>query len=362
MRIYLYILAGITSALIGWNIGQFFLTDLGLLQQFPEVILFPCVAIGLAIGMVMNEIFISNPTRPKLSYRIAKTPLLIAFSLGLLIGLIAGGISQILFLPQIPVSEQIVRTFGWLLIGVCVGLAEGLTWRWHSMEAGDSKRFWQRFITSLVGASAASLFAAGFFELIRTFLGTMPSEFKSIEDPLGFSILGLFLGLVFSITNSPSYLGALRAGTGFEYTGPNYIDIDPEQMSVNKEFPYINRSSLKFVSEDSTYEIEEGLSIQLPVSGTIRIGSAVKKADIYIPNLPLHAADFILKKRQTILSPNPRYFYTIEVNGEYLTDRKDITLKHNYVLTFHTMKNDDNNNEEKMYRFVYYNRFLDPQA
>ncbi|MGB3639362.1 MAG: hypothetical protein WBA39_17570, partial [Rivularia sp. (in: cyanobacteria)] len=73
MRIYLDILAGITSALLGWNLGQFFLTDLGLLQQIPEVILFPCVAIALAIGMVMNEILIGNPTRPKLSFRIAKT-------------------------------------------------------------------------------------------------------------------------------------------------------------------------------------------------------------------------------------------------------------------------------------------------
>ena len=362
MRIYLYILAGITSGLLGWNLGQFFLTDLGLLQQFPEVILFPCVAITLAIGMVMNEILIGNPTRPKLSFRIAKTPILIALGLGLLLGLIAGGISQILFLPQIRIPTLIVRTFGWLIIGLSVGLAEGLSWSWHSMEAGDPKRFKQRLATSVVGATVASLIAAGLFELIRTSFGAMPSELRGIEDPLGFAILGLFLGLVFSVTNSPSYLGALRAGTGFEYTGPNYVDIDPEMMSVNQEFPYINRSSLKFVSEDNSYEIEEGLSIQLPGTGTIRIGSAVKKADVCIPDLPLHVADLILNKRQAILSPNPQYFYTIEVNGERLTDRKDIRLKHNYVLTFHADKKDGDNNEQKMYRFVYYNRFLDPQA
>ena len=214
MRIYLYILAGITSALLGWNLGQFFLTDLGLLQQIPEVILFPCVAIALAIGMVMNEILIGNPTRPKLSFRIAKTPILIALGLGLLLGLIAGGISQILFLPQIRIPTLIVRTFGWLIIGLSVGLAEGLSWSWHSMEAGDSKRFRQRLATSVVGATVASLIAAGLFELIRTSFGAMPSELRGIEDPLGFAILGLFLGLVFSITNSPSYLGALRSWYG----------------------------------------------------------------------------------------------------------------------------------------------------
>ncbi|MEC4817935.1 MAG: hypothetical protein SAK29_32385, partial [Scytonema sp. PMC 1069.18] len=356
-------LAGITSALIGWNIGQFFLSELGLLKQFPEIILFPCIAISLAMGMVMNEILISNPTRPKLSFRIAIIPLFIALGLGLLAGLIAGGISQILFLPQIRFPTPIIRTVGWLLIGFSVGLAEGLTWRWHSIEAGDPKRFWQRFITSVIGASAASLFAAALFEYIRATLGTMPPEFKGVEDPLGFTILGLLLGLVFSITNSPSYLVALRAGTGFEYTGPNYmnLDIDPQFKPVNEKFPYIDKSVLKFVSDGDAYEIEEGLSIQLPSTGTIRIGSAVNKAHICLPDLPLHVADLVLKKREAVLSPNSQCFHTIAVNGERLTTRRDIRLKHNYVLTFHTVTM-DREHEEKIYRFVYYNRFLDPQA
>ena len=67
MRAYLYILAGITSGLLGWNIGQLFLSDFGILKSFPEVVLFPCIAISLAVGSVANEIFSSNPTRPKLS-------------------------------------------------------------------------------------------------------------------------------------------------------------------------------------------------------------------------------------------------------------------------------------------------------
>jgi hypothetical protein len=362
MRIYLYILAGLSSALIGWNIGQFFLTDIGLFKEFPEVTLFPCIAISLACGMVMNEIFISNPTRPKLSFRIAKTPVLIAVGLGTLAGLISGGISQILFLPQISFPTPIVRIISWLLIGASVGLAEGLTWRWHSMEAGDPKRFWQRFKVSVLGASTASLFAAAIFELIRTTLGAMPAEFKGVEDPLGFSILGLLLGLTFSITNSPSYLGALRAGTGFEYTGENYEDIDPNLQPVNKSSPCIDKSILKFVNNGDAYEIEEGLSIQLPGTGTVRIGSAVKKANIYIPGLPLHVADLELKNRDAILKPNRVAFNCIEVNGERLTSGDDIRrLKHNYVLTFYSEKK-DGIKEQKIYRFVYYNRFLDPQA
>lgn len=360
MRRYLYILAGITSALLGWNLGQFFLTDLDLLKQFPEIVLFPCIAISLAIGMVMNEIFISNPTRPKLSFRIAKIPLLIAFGLGLLAGLIAGCISRILFLPQIPIPAVIVRILGWVLIGFSVGLAEGLSWCWHSMEAGDRKRFQRRLVISSTVATFTSLLAAVLFEVIRL-LGVISAQFRSIEDPLGFSILGLSLGSAFSFTNSPSYLGALRAGAGFEYTGPSYVDIDKELKSVNKSFPYIDKSTLKFVSEYDTYEIEEGLSIQLPGTGTIRIGSAVNKSHIYIPDLPLHLADLVLKKNEAILSPNSEYFKNIEVNGERLKSRQNINLKHNYVLTFYTIYK-ESRNDKKIYRFVYYNRFLDPQA
>ncbi|MBD2138186.1 hypothetical protein H6F32_11430 [Anabaena sp. FACHB-1237] len=383
MRIYLYILAGITSALIGWNIGQFFLTDIGLFKEYPEITLFPCIAIALACGMVINEIFISNPTRPKLSLRIAKTPLLIALGLGTLAGLISGVISQILFLPQIHFPAPIVRIIGWLLIGVSVGLAEGLTWRWHSMEAGDPKRFWHRFKISVFGASTASLFAAAIFEIIRT-IGEVTSDFKGIEDPLGFSILGLLLGLTFSITNSPSYLGALRAGTGFEYTGENYADFDPNAPISNQKIPCIDKSILRFVNDGNAYEIEEGLSIQLPSNGIIRIGSSVQKSNIYIPDLPLHVADLVIEKRDAILTPNPVAYKFIEVNGQRLTSRDSIRLKHNYVLTFYpdpTTQNTTTNvtttqlktqnvnqtqqpqqRPQKIYRFVYYNRFLDPQA
>ncbi len=361
MRFYLYILAGLTSALIGWNLGQFFLTDLGLLPQFPEITLFPCIAISLAFGMVMNEIFISNPTRHKLNFRIAKMPLLISLGLGTLSGLIAGIISQILFLPIISVPSPIVRTLGWLLIGSSVGIAEGLSWRSHSIEAGDSKRFRQRLITSFIGASTASLVAAGLFEFIRTGLGQVPAEFRNIEDPLGVSILGMLLGLVFSITNSPSYMGALRAGAGFEYTGFSYDNDELQLGGLKKTLPYIDKSILKFVSDGDAEKIEEGLSIQLPSNGTINIGATVGKSHIYMPRLPPHIADLVLKKREVFLVPKPQFISCIEVNGHRLVSSKQIRLKHNYVLTFHTVKM-DGKHEEKIYRFVYYNRFLDPQA
>lgn len=364
MRIYLYLLAGITSTLIGWNIGQFFLADLGILKPFPEVVLFPSVAISLAMGMVMNEIFISNPTRPKLNFRVARIPLLIAGGLGLLAGLIGGGIAQIVFLPFVNIPIPVLRTLGWLFIGAAVGLAEGLTWRWHSLEAGDPKRFWKRFKTSVAGGVLASLVAAFIFEFIRLpFAGQMPNALRAAEDPIGFSILGLFLGLTFSLTNSPSYMAALRAGAGFEYTGEIFDDVEPidSYMTIpNPIYPSIDPTMLTFVSDSSEARIEEGLSIRLPEKGSLKIGSS-EKANIYIPDLPLHIADLDLKAREAVLKPNPRYYSFIAVNGNRLGTRQPILLKHNYLITFYPKEQEDPN-EEKIYRFVYYNRFLDPQS
>lgn len=368
MRIYLYLIAGITSALIGWNIGQFFLTDIGLLQSAPEVVLFPCIAISLAIGMVLNEIFISSPTRPKMCLRKGIIPVFIALALGLIIGLLSGGIAQILFLPFFNIPAVIVRTFGWLLIGVAVGLAEGLTWRWQTVEAGDKKRFQKRLMASVVGASIASLIAAILFELMRLLLQEMPQNLSLIEDPLGFSILGLLLGLTFSLTSSPSYLVALRAGSGFEYINQQFVQIVPKSINVDEDYPTINQSVLSFVSDSTTDRIEEGLSIKLPSKGSLKIGSE-KHCEICIPSLGDHVATIEIKSRQAILIPHIFYFNSIAINGELLKTKKSITLKHNYLLTFYCFLNSENSQEnqllinyEKFFRFVYYNRFFDPQG
>lgn len=373
MRIYLYLLAGITSPLIGWNIAQFILTDAGLLTQFPEVVLFPCIAISLAIGMVTNETFIGSPTKLKLGFRRARIPILIALGLGLVLGLVAGGISQIFFLPQISLPTSVTRSVGWLLIGIPVGLAEGLTWYWQSLEAGDPKRFRQRFLASIVTAVVASLLAAFLFEYVRNSFETIPLWFKQIEDILGFCLLGSILGLGFSLTNSPSYMVALRAGSGFEYTNSlpdeelmelqgDELDIEnTEEVSTVNGKPRLNTSRLKFVSDSELEDIEEGLSIQLPAKGKVVIGTK-ENADIYIPNLPLFTAELELKGREALLKVNSQFRRQVEVNGDRLGSQKSIRLKHNDLLTFYSKEKDDDDNEEKMYRFVYYNRFLDPQA
>jgi hypothetical protein len=364
MRIYLYILAGICSSLIGWNIGQFILSDIGWLKQLPIFVLFPCIAISLAMGMVVNEIFISNPTRPKLSLRKAIIPSCLTIGLGLVAGSIAAGISFILFLPQISTPELLVRILGWTLIGFSVGLAEGFSWRLHSLEAGDRKRWKKRFITSILGATGASFIAAVFFEFIRFALGKMPDNFRSLEDPVGFAILGALLGLVFSITNSPSYFAALRAGAGFESVEKVTEALDRTVEAETEDLPTI-QSPLRFVSLGDTEAIEEGLSIQLPSTGEISIGGDQDRDKIYLPGLPKSIARLKLQNRSTTLIADRDYRELIEINGKPHRSDRPVALKHNQVLTFSTPITDRHTTNEyqpSFYRLVYYNRFLDPQA
>ena len=357
MRTYLYILAGLPSALIGLSIGQFFVEDLGLLNNTAEeLIIFPCVAISLAVGLVLNEIFLSTPTRAKLNFRLAPVPLGIAAALGLVFGLLAGAIAQILFLPQLNIPAALIRTIGWLCIGSSVGFAEGFTWRWRSIEAGNKRRFYQRLKTSIIAGSAAGLVAALLFELLRAVLGSGLQSMAGIEDPIGFSILGSLLGLAFALSVSPSYMVALRAGAGFEFFDRKLVPDD----EVLPPAPRIN-NSLNFISSE-IIEIEEGLSIQLPEVGKGKVGSA-SDADIYIPNIAERAAQIELRARTAIIQALDD---DIVVNGERLGAQQSAALKHNHILTFHANlppeNNDDSLYRKAFYRFVYYNRFLDPQA
>jgi hypothetical protein len=72
-----------------------------------------------------------------------------------------------------------------------------------------------------------------------------------------------------------------------------------------------------------------------------------------------------MSNRQAKLVPNSRQddYKKIEINGIQLDSSQEIILKHNTLIAFYTDKlDDDNPNLPKMYRFVYYNRFLDPEG
>ena len=373
IRVWLYTVSGAISSILGWSLGQFLLNDLRWLESFPEIVLFPSVAIALAICIVATDIFLCNPTRPKRNLRMGWLPMTIAAGLGLLIGLASGGITQIPLNPQMRqnvltvLEANHVRAIGWLLTGLAVGLAEGLTWRWRSVEAGDTKRFWQRLQASTIASMIGALLAFLIFEWVRHQFGQIPPALKPWEDLMGFSLLGGLLGLVLSFATSPSYMAALRAGAGFEYIATSGINSgDGQATTVVANAPRIQQGiqkdqapRLKFVSQDDGDRIEEGLSIQLPARGRVLVGSGAG-SHIWIPGLPLNAGHFELSPSETKFCPNPKFFYTVEYKGDRLQEAKSITLKHNDLIIFHAEQGEYYG--KTLFRFVYYNRFLDPQA
>ncbi len=370
IRFWLYVVAGVSSALFGWNLAQLIMADFNILPFLgdesdpiivvPELILFPCITISLAIGMVINEIFISNPNRLTLCWKkFWPAPFFMASICGAILGLLATVIVRICF--AIVDDATISRIVGWFVIGLAVGLSEGLTWMWQSVESRSKKRFNQRFWTSLIGASLASIIAALLFEYIRTLIKTNET-FRLLEDPIGFVILGLLLGLAFCITNSPAFQMALRAGGGFEFRGTSVPGL-PIQPTISP-FPYIKQGATLYLigTTDENGGIEEGTSVALPGKKRVIIGNeGNKNADIYLPGIPVHAAFIDLTKNPPLLEPNNQYFYAIAINGKPLASDRPLNLKHNTVLTFYTIENGAINHE-KFYRFVFYNRFLDPQS
>ena len=184
IRIWLYIVFGVSSSCLGWSFAQFIISDFGYFESFPEVVLFPFIAISLGIGMIAADIFINNPTHLKRNIIIGKKSFLITFVLGLLVGLIAAGFIKILLFSPIQEllsrvrflkeSTRLIRIFGWVLIGTSVGLTEGLTWRFRSIEAGDKVRFYKRFFLSLCLCFVVSFLCALFFEQVRDYLGIFP--------------------------------------------------------------------------------------------------------------------------------------------------------------------------------------------
>ncbi|MGK7958443.1 MAG: hypothetical protein AB4063_24775 [Crocosphaera sp.] len=360
MKIILYLIAGIVSCLIGWFVSQLFIIDLIKLAQEetlpfrPDFILLPILAPCLTVSMIVATIFLSNPIHGRANKRILPSYVKTAAGIGGLAGLMAAAITWILY--QTTVSDGVVRVVAWSIMGTATGLAEGLSWYWLDKEAvGSSKKETQNRIgkATLFGLLAGIL-AAVLVEFIRRIF-----ELGGGEDPVGFIILGISLGLCINFAANPTYQIALRAGEGFE-------TIDPKRQSKEssqKPKPRINHRDLKFAPAkfERRTTIEEGLSIRLPktLKEPIIIGSR-EDAHIYLPGIPKETAELIIDRDGVRICP--QFDNIVQIQGTKLSDGTEEPLRHNQILTFYHQIDEDSTEDEKYYRFVFYDRFLEPRA
>ncbi|HLP91204.1 MAG TPA: hypothetical protein VK184_21820 [Nostocaceae cyanobacterium] len=365
IRAIFHSLCGLVSALLGWSISQILWQEIGgFLIQFmpsgfsipPYVILLVIITPFLACGMVMAEVFLSNPTSYKSNWRVvSKTSLKRVFIIGAFLGLQLSGLNWLLL--QSNWSGVTVRIVSWVVIGAFAGLAESVSWSWRSIDSKGNK-FTQRMMRSTLFGGGAALLAAIICEGINKGLG-------QYREVFGFLVFGSLLGWALCFSAIPRYQVALRAGKGFEAVKPKTRRPSTQVVSLPQVIshaptqilrPTLNNQSLKFIPDDDYDQIEEGLSIQLPVKTAkpLIIGSG-DDVDIYIPHLPLRCASIDVNFGSVVLRCLAEG--TVQVQQKFVTDRRNVNLKHNQILTFYY-----ENEPEKFYRFVFYDRLLDPQA
>jgi hypothetical protein len=339
-----------TFAVVGWNLGCFILKELKLGeilagQVSTDAIMIPAVSICLAAGIVLTEIFLSSPTRPLQSLKLAANSIYLASGLGLVVGITAGLLSYVVGLPGtrelFQYGDDFVRSTAWFLVALTVSISEGLAWGLRAMEAKNINRLRIRIAVSLIASFASSWIANTIFESLRR--NGVLQGLGDYEDLLRFILLGICLGIAFGFSTSPGYMTALRAGFGFEHDGSSTT-----RGEIRKNLEFV-------VSYATDNRIEEGLSIQLPNWGKVIIGSD-PSAQIYLEGVAPILATLDLQTRETWLYTDQKNFDKVHIEGYPVKDERK-RLKHNTILTFY--RNADTN---QFYRFVYYNRFLDPIA
>lgn len=416
IRTLLFLLTGVTFANVGWNLGHFLTYDIGLsnLIPRPEPIFMGFVAFCLAFGFVLTELIVSHPFRSPWQNQ---NTLWAAIGFGIIGGIAVGLIYWAIDSPQFGralfFSSWQGSTFRWLawsLVGIATVLAESFAWkttdkidkvdkspsnlkpsatnsttgttRSNTTQYKSSTKKFSDFQIRLGITIAASLLAAFIASWLFEFLRNHPviisnpttlTSVKKFESPIGLMVLGAWLGIAFSVCTSPTYVASLRAGAGFEF-----------REGKESERGHI-RPPLKFVRETPKRvggklvpktNIEEGLTIQLLsrslvgfvsslLNGTISSRNDVMNQGILIgSSKDCHIQlDEVAPEICTIINQGNSYILErlndndsakVAVNGKEISSSEPQVIKHNTIITLYAT------NQKDFYRFVYYNRFLDP--
>jgi hypothetical protein len=348
VRFLFYIIFGFFTALCGWGLSQIAVDFLQLvrLDNFipAYVVLLTTLTPSIAAGMVSAETYLSNPTHYKHNWGVLSRGILKTVIIwGTFIGLILSAINWLLIGSGF--SSPFVRIISWTLVGTFTGLAEGNIWAFRSVD-GSQDRVRKRRQQSAVFCSIAGLLAGILFGVFGRFIGIY-------QEPIGMVLLGSFLGLALYRSTKPTHVYALRAGHGFYLNRPDGLTASVNSVKSREISISGNRDS---DPQDKT--IEEGLSIHLPQTGKLTIGSD-QTADIFVPNLPQKAAEIWFERDGVKIKAlaSDAIKVGVGVNIQCLLEGKPQTIRHSDLITFYQQ-----NNHEEFYNFVLYNRFLDPQA
>jgi hypothetical protein len=341
--------------------------------------------------MVMAEVFFSHPTRLKQGWKVLKLPLIIAIIASFL-GAILSGIISFVF-KQTGFPAWTIRLIDWLIIGLVIGSAEGITWLLRTLSKlvlykttkeveNDITKVFSHFVKSI------------FLSLLASFIVFIVSERIIKQDIWSFILLGSMLGFALSVIESPNTQFALKAGYGFE----RIVGGNTTRNNLNEKTYKERGLKLVYVPlRNQPITIEEGLSIELPKTGNIIIGSDIEEAHIIVSDLPQKIAtieikgrtatiknfsnnilkklpyEIVIKPREAVNNTTPNPYATafnnisnqpennspnLDKDSDSIDYSNETELYHNTIITLYTK----NQNSRKYVRFVFYDRFLDPEA
>lgn len=400
MRKWLYFIVGILASVVAWSFSQILLVDFKpiwdslnwtFFAQFPYLIKIFILTIFLAVSMVMAEVFFSHPTRLKQGWKVLKLPLIIAIIASFL-GAILSGIISFVF-KQTGFPAWTIRLIDWLIIGLVIGSAEGITWLLRTLSKlvlykttkeveNDITKVFSHFVKSI------------FLSLLASFIVFIVSERIIKQDIWSFILLGSMLGFALSVIESPNTQFALKAGYGFE----RIVGGNTTRNNLNEKTYKERGLKLVYVPlRNQPITIEEGLSIELPKTGNIIIGSDIEEAHIIVSDLPQKIAtieikgrtatiknfsnnilkklpyEIVIKPREAVNNTTPNPYATafnnisnqpennspnLDKDSDSIDYSNETELYHNTIITLYTK----NQNSRKYVRFVFYDRFLDPEA
>ncbi len=226
--IYWSALIGGWAAFITWLLMEVPFRYLGIDEGKPyisallAIVMATIVAVTIGGGVSLA----SGLTNPKL-VNLAKR-LVIGFIGGLLGGLLGSLIGACIFavLQQVPVLGFISRVLGWTLIGLGIGVSEGLLDR-------DLKKV----RNGVIGGGLGGFLAGLFFVPVSLIIGSPMSS-----RALGFVLLGLFLGLFIGLAQVLLKESWLTVEQGFR-AGRQLI-LGKEQITMGTS----EKSSLIFIA------------------------------------------------------------------------------------------------------------------
>jgi hypothetical protein len=164
------------SAFAGWGVAELMIGRFVGTSFFLAVLMAALVAAAIGAGLSQVPVVVNQQWTSQLRRLL---PGLIGGLVGGLLGGLMGNLIYLLFGDRVPFLGLVGRVFGWILLGVCLGVADGVY-----------ERSPRKIRNGLIGGALGGLLGGLFFNPVNALIGSPVSS-----RAFAFVLLGFFIGL-----------------------------------------------------------------------------------------------------------------------------------------------------------------------